>query len=150
VLRRNATRGGPGWVETSFFAEMQTFVVRVRHGGRGNASAAVDVQLRTPHAATPYTKLASVTAIRSGDTALLVYALGAAPDGKLHRVLVRCQEGWTLDGCQAWNGEAADFRRRALRKLQPLVGGMVIGTEPTAAIATLSVAPPSNRSGTVP
>jgi hypothetical protein len=149
MLRRNATRRGPGWVETSFFAEMQTFVVTVRGGGPGTASAAVEVQRRTPHAATPYASSAPVATIRSREATLLVYAFGPAPDGKPYRVLVRCREGWILEGCHAWNGRAADFKD-ALPGLQPLIGGMVIGTEPTEAVARLSVAPQSNRSGAVP
>jgi hypothetical protein len=136
MLRRNRTRRGPGWIETSFLPAMKSLVITVKGGG--DVAAAVDVQLPTPHAQAQYTKLAPVSAIASAGATLLVYDLGSDVANGPHRVLVRCEDGCTIEGCHAWSGRAADFQQ-ALPGLHTIVGGMVIGTAPTEAVALLSI-----------
>jgi hypothetical protein len=141
MLHRNRTRHGAGWVETTFQPAMRTVIVTVL-GGAAAARASTDVQLRTPGAATPYARLEPAAAIEIDGMTLLAYALPATPSGVLRHVLVRC--AGELEGCHAWTGSATELGA-ALPGLEPLVGGMVIGGEPTAAIAWLSVELHSNR-----
>jgi hypothetical protein len=136
MLRRNTTRQGPGWVETTFFGAMRSLIVTVRGTDAAAAAAATDVQLRLPRAA--YRKLTPVATIASAGAILLVYGLSKRTG--LHRVLVRCSPGLVLEGCHAWSGTPAKVKG-VLPGLQPLVGGMVLGETPTQAVATLSVEP---------
>jgi len=136
MLRRNRTRSGPGWIETSFLPTMKSLIVTVRDGG--DAAAAVDVQLPTPHAQAQYAKLPPVSVFASAGATLLAYDLGPAPANGPHRVLVRCEDGCAIEGCHAWSGRAGDFQQ-ALPGLHTIVGGMVIGTIPTEAVALLSI-----------
>ena len=136
MLRRNNTRQGPGWVETTFFGAMGSLIVTVRGTDAAAAEAAADVQLRVPRAA--YRKLTPAATIASAGATLLIYKLNKRSG--LHRVLVRCGPGFVLEGCHAWSGTPVKLKD-ALPRLQPLVGGMLLGETPTQAVAVLSVGP---------